>query len=91
MPKELSQWTPGGVDLGGLDTPEAGLGGDVLCQSRWSLEAPVCSPAPGGGPVPLGVHRGGAWLVEEALRVELFTGVRKAGADLLCATVENPV
>lgn len=37
MPKELSQWTPGGVDLEGLDTLEAGLRGDVLCQSRWSL------------------------------------------------------
>lgn len=74
MPKELSQWIPGGVDLEGLDTPEAGLRGKVLCQSRWFLEVPVCSPGPGGGLAPLGVHPGGAWLVEEGLGVGLLLG-----------------
>lgn len=45
----------------------------------------MSSPGPGGGPVPLWAHAGGAWLVEEVLRVGLLTGMGGAGADLPCA------
>lgn len=51
---------PGGLDWGVLDKQEVGPRGDVICQSRQPLEAPVSFP----GPV-------GAWLVEKVPRVGL--------------------
>lgn len=51
----------------------------------------MSSPGPEGGSVPLWACPGGAWLVEEVLRVGLFAGMRRVGADLLCAAVGNPV
>lgn len=51
---------PGGLDWGVLDKQEVGPCGDVICQSRQPLEAPVSFP----GPV-------GAWLVEKVPRVGL--------------------
>lgn len=65
--------------LEGLDIQEASPRGDVVCQSRQSLEALLTSPGPEGGPTPLFPHPGGAWL-EEMLRSRLFAGIRRVGA-----------
>ena len=55
---------PSRCRLDGLNLQEVGLRGDVVCQSGQPLTAPVSFPGPEGGPVPLGAHPEGAWLVE---------------------------
>lgn len=84
MPKELSQWIPGGVDLEGLDALEAGLRGKVLCQSRWFLEVPVCSPGPGGGLVLLGCILVGPGLWRKRWGWGCFWNEEGWGSPCLC-------
>lgn len=74
---------PSRCRLDGLNLQEVGLRGDVVCQSGQPLTAPVSFPGPEGGPVPLGAHPEGAWLVEGPRRAGLLAGRRRAGTDLL--------
>ena len=69
--------------LDGLNLQEVGLRGDVVYQSGQPLTTPMSFPGSEGGPVPLGAHPEGAWLVEEPWRVGLLAGRRRAGTDLL--------
>lgn len=69
--------------LDGLNLQEVGLRGDVVRQSGQPLTTPMSFPGSEGGPVPLGAHPEGAWLVEGPWRAGLLAGRRRAGTDLL--------